>query len=169
MKVWSRHIALFSLLALALGGCATLGVGIVQPRFAIADQQPSEVRLLGPSVQRPLGGAAVRIHMRVENPNPFGITLSRLTGSLLLEGFDAADADFPLGLPLEANGSAVVPLDIAISFANLPGLADILTRAASEGRVGYALRGTAALDAGVLGQPMFGPMTILQGSLDVRR
>ncbi len=153
-------------LTLVLSGCASLGgLGIVPPRISIDPQQNAELRLLGPSLQRPLGGASLRLYARVENPNPVGITLTRLAGTLQLQGFDAADADFPLGIPLTATGSAVVPLDIAISFANLPGLADVLSRAVTGGEVDYSLQGTASVDAGMLGQPSFGPMTLLAGSV----
>jgi hypothetical protein len=155
--------------ALLISGCATLGLGIQAPRFAMAAEQPSELRLLGPSLQRPLGGASIRIYARVENPNPVGITLTRLFGTLQLEGFDAADADFPLGLPLAAGQESVIPLDLAVSFANLPGLADVVGRAVTEGQVAYTLRGTASVDAGAFGQPTFGPMLLLQGSIDARR
>jgi hypothetical protein len=153
-----------------LAACATLGgLGIQAPSFRVASDQTSELRLLAPSIQRPLGGASLRLYAVVENPNPIGITLSSLTGNLSLEGYDAAEADFPLGVPLQPGGSAVVPLDIAISFANLPGLADVLGRAVTAGQVAYSLRGTASVDAGVLGQPTFGPMTLLQGSVRTTR
>jgi hypothetical protein len=155
---------------LLLTACATLGgLGIQAPSFRVASDQAAELTLLGPSLQRPLGGASLRLYALVENPNPVGITLSSLAGNLSLEGYDAAEAEFPLGVPLQPGGSAVVPLDIAISFANLPGLADVLGRAVSAGAVAYALRGTASVDAGVLGQPTFGPMTLLQGSVRTTR
>lgn len=151
-------------------GCATLsGLGIQAPRFSVADQQAAEIRLLGPSLERPVGGAAVRLYARVENPNPIGVTLARLAGRLELQGFEAADADFPLGLPLEAGETTVVPLDISVSFANLPGLADVLRSAVVGGEIAYNLRGTAAVDAGVLGQPTFGPMNLLSGTVELRR
>lgn len=150
--------------------CASLGgLSVLAPRFEIDDQQSAELRLLGPSLQRPLGGASLRLFARVENPNPIGVTLTRVAGTLRLQGFDAADADFPLGVPLTAGGSTVVPLDIAISFANLPGLADVLGRAVSGGTVDYSLQGTASLDAGLLGQPTFGPMTLLSGNVQPSR
>jgi hypothetical protein len=153
-----------------LAGCASLGgLGIQPPRFDVAAGQASELRLLGPSLQRPLGGASLRLYALVENPNPIGITLSSLAGTLRLEGYEAADADFPLGVPLQPGGSTVVPLDIAISFANLPGLADVVGRAVTAGAIDYSLSGTATVDAGVLGQPTFGPMTLLQGSVDAGR
>lgn len=165
MRLSARTAASLCLL-LVVSGCASLGgLGIVAPRISIDQQQNAELRLLGPSLQRPLGGASLRLYARVENPNPIGITLTRLAGTLQLEGFDAADADFPLGVPLTATGSAVVPLDIAISFANLPGLADVLTRAVTGGEVDYRLQGTTTVDAGMLGQPSFGPMTLLAGSV----
>lgn len=155
---------------LILPGCATLsGLGIQAPRFAVADNQSAEIRLLGPSLDRPVGGAALRLYARVENPNPIGITLSRLVGRLQLQGFDAADADFPLGLQLEAGQATIIPLDISVSFANLPGLADVLRRAVVGGEIAYNLRGTATVDAGVLGQPTFGPMNLLAGSVELRR
>lgn len=155
---------------LLFSGCATLaGIGIQAPNFAIAEGQASELRLFGPSLQHPLGGASMRLYASVENPNPVGITLTSLAGTLQLEGYDAADANFPLGLPLQPGEVTVVPLDIAVSFANLPGLADVLTRAVSAGEVGYALRGTARIDAGLLGQPTFGPMTLFQGRVQARR
>jgi hypothetical protein len=62
-----------------------------------------------------------------------------------------------------------VPLDIAISFADLPGLGNVLNRAVSAGTVGYRLDGTMTLDAGLLGQPSFGPSNLLQGSIRTRR
>jgi hypothetical protein len=152
------------ILAAVLSSCATLGsIGIQAPRLEIASGQQSELRLLGPSPDRPLGGANLRLWTRVENPNAIGITLSSVAGTLLLEGFEAADADFPLGLPLTAMQDTIVPLDIAISFAALPGLADVLTRAVTGGEVEYSLHGVTRVDAGVLGQPTFGPMTLLQG------
>ena len=165
MRIPARNAATLVLL-MTMSGCASLsGLGIVAPRISIDQQQAAELRLLGPSLQRPLGGASLRLYALVENPNPVGITLTRLAGTLQLQGFDAADADFPLGVPLTAAGSAVVPLDIAISFANLPGLADVLSRAVTGGEVDYSLQGTATVDAGMLGQPSFGPMTLLAGSV----
>jgi len=164
-----RALILSTFILIVFAGCATFGLGIRAPLFELADEQPSEFRVLGPSLQRPLGGASVRLFARVENPNPFGITLTRLMGTLQLEGFDAADADLPLGLSLGAHQAGVVPIDIALSFSSLPGLADALGRAANQGGVDYSLRGTVTVDAGSIGQPTFGPMTFLEGSIDVLR
>ena len=158
--------------ALSVPGCATLG-GLSQiiqpPRFEQADGQPAQLRILGPSRTMPVGGAGVRIWLKVSNPNPFGFTLSTLDASLSLEGSRAAAADFPLGLPLSARQESVIPLDLSFSFADLPGLAGALRRLAVGGSVPYELNGTIGVDAGRLGTPTFGPMLLTRGEMRVVR
>ena len=153
-------------------GCASLGglSSIIQPpRFEQAEGQPAQLRILGPSRTMPLGGAGVRIWLKVTNPNGFGFTLSTINASLMLEGSRAADADFPLGLPLSARQESVIPLDLAISFSDLPGLAGSLRRLAVGGSVPYELEGTVGVDAGRLGTPTFGPMLLTRGEMRVVR
>ena len=157
---------------LAVPGCATLG-GLSQiiqpPRFEQSDGQPAELRILGPSRTMPVGGAGVRVWLKVTNPNPFGFTLSTLNAALSLEGSRAADADFPLGLPLSARQESVIPLDLSFSFADLPGLAGALRKLAVGGHVAYELNGTVGVDAGRLGTPTFGPMLLTRGEMRVVR
>ena len=155
----------------ALQGCASLGaLGLVRPpRFRNDPDRPAELRLLAPSLSRPLGGASVRLYALVENPNGFGLTLSTVTGRLFLEGTEAADVDLPLGLPLVAGQEQSVPLDLSIRFDNVPRLADVLGRAAFGSEVAYRLEGTLGVEAGAFGQPTFGPLTLLQGDVRVRR
>jgi len=165
-----RTAAVAVLLACSTG-CATLEQlrALVQaPRFEEAEGQRAEIRVLGPGAGRPLGGAAVRIWTKVRNPNSFGITLGTLAGTLFLEGNRAATADFPMGLPLTAGQEHVVPIDLTISFSDLPGLANTLRRAAGNESIPYTLDGTIGVDAGRLGQPVFGPMTLVRGDLRVR-
>ena len=162
-----------SLLVLVLtAGCAALGDlrSLIQPpRFEQVPGRRAEIRLLGPSLSAPVGGAGVRLWTRVSNPNPFGLTLGTLRGTLHLENARAADVDFPLGLPLRPSESTEIPIDLSISFSDLPGLADVIRRAASRDPLGYRLEGTIGVDAGQLGQPTFGPMTLLQGETTVVR
>lgn len=152
-------------------GCASLGglSSIIPPRFEQADGQPAQLRILGPSRTMPLGGAGVRLWLKVTNPNGFGFTLSTVNAALLLEGGRAADADFPLGLPLSARQESVIPLDLAISFSDLPGLAGSLRKLAVGGSVPYELEGTVGVDAGRLGTPTFGPMLLTRGEMRVVR
>jgi hypothetical protein len=166
-----RRALVVPLLAL-LAGCSSLGAlsQVLQaPRFAVARGQQAQIQLVGPSTSRPLGGVSVRLWAEVTNPNPIGVVLSTLQGTLALQGTRAADVSFPLGVPLAASQDTVIPLDIAVSFADLPGLANILPRAITGGAVAYQLDGTVGVDAGVLGRPSFGPMTLLQGNIQTRR
>lgn len=151
--------------------CATLGQlkGIVQPpRFTQSDGRPAELRMVGPSKDMPVGGVGIRIWATVANPNPFGFTLGTLSGTLFVEGARGATADFPLGLPLEAGQEAEVPLDLTVSFSDLPALARIARDRSQSEPVEYRLDGTVGVDAGRLGQPVFGPMTLLTGELRTR-
>ena len=132
---------------------------IQPPRFEQDDQNRSEIRLRGTT------GAAVRIWTRVSNPNSFGLTLGTLRGTLHLEGSRAASIDFPLGLPLEPRDEAEVPIDIVVDFQDLPGLGEVVTRAITRQPIEYELEGTIGVSAGALGEPVFGPMTILRGEL----
>ena len=154
-----------------LGACATVSelIRIEPPRFSVPEGRASELRLLGPSADRPLGGAALRIWSRVENPNGFGLTLTDLRGDLLLEGARAADVSLPLGLPLGARQDTIIPIEVAISFADVPELADAAVRLLRERTVDYRLDGTFGVDAGALGRPRFGPTTLLRGELQVQR
>jgi hypothetical protein len=153
-------------------GCATLEqlAALVQaPRFEQAPDQDPEVRLVGPRSGMPVGGAAIRLWTRVTNPNAFSLTLGTLKGTLFLDESRAADADFPLGLPLNGGAETIVPIDLSVSFANIPGLADSIRRAINREPLPYRLDGTIGVNAGRLGQPVFGPMTLLRGEVSGRR
>lgn len=166
-----RGIVLVLALLVPLSGCATLDqlrAFVQPPRFEEAEGRRAEVRLLPAGANSPLGGASVRLWTKVTNPNPFGITLGTLEGTFFLEDSRAAAAEFPLGLPLGAGQENVIPIDLSISFADLPGLSAALRRATAREPVAYRLEGTIGVDAGRLGQPVFGPMTLVQGDLQVR-
>jgi hypothetical protein len=152
-----------------LTSCATLGNVIQPPRFSVVSGRQAELRLVGPSLQNPMGGAAIRIWARVENPNGLGLTLAALRGNLFLEDTRAAAVDFPMGVPLVAGQDTIIPLDISIRFSDIPGLADVATRLLTRSALTYRLDGTVTVDAGLLGQPSFGPQTWLRGQVDVTR
>jgi LEA14-like dessication related protein len=148
-------------MVVTLSACASLeGLrALIQPpQFSQADGQRSEIRLA-------TGRATVRIWTTVTNPNPFGFTLSTVDATLFLEDAQAAETSFPLGLPLPARGTETIPLDITISFADLPRLAGVIRQATRGQAVNYRLEGVLGVDAGRLGQPTFGPMTLLTGTL----
>ena len=161
-----RAILVVSAATLLLPSCASLeGLrAFIQPPTFRQTDQPAEIRLAGPSSGRPFGGATVRLWAEVSNPNPFGLTLGTLDGTFFLEDSRAADAAFPLGLPLGAQQRSVIPIELSISFSELPGLADVVRRAARREPVAYRLDGTIGVEAGRLGQPVFGPMTLMRGN-----
>jgi hypothetical protein len=166
-----RCLLFANLLALIVSGCASLeGLrALIQPpRFEQAPDRPSEVRLSPLQSGRAAGGATVRIWSTVTNPNPFGFTLRSVQATLLLDDVEAADADFPLGLPLQARQTETIPFDLTVSFANVPRLANVIRQAASAGGLSYRLEGTVGVDAGRFGQPTFGPLTLLAGDLRAR-
>ena len=146
----------------SMGNLGNLGALIQPPRFEQVPDQPAEIRLQGVS------GAGVRLWTRVTNPNPFGLRLGTLRGTLYLEDARAADADFPIGLSLAAGGDSVIPIDISINFADLRGLGNVGRRLLARQAVPYRLEGTVGVDAGRLGQPVFGPMTLIRGETDAR-
>lgn len=163
-----RHLLLPALLLLA--GCAGLALQdlITPPQFSSAPDQTSRIRLLPPSADRPYGGAELRLWTRVENPNRFGLTLTGIEGSLFLEDERAAAVDLPLGLPLRALGDTIIPMDLSVSFADLPGIAETVGQVVSGSSFNYRIDGTFGVDAGALGQPSFGPTTILRGTARTR-
>lgn len=168
-----RILLLAALLAVASAAVACAGLNLSSvlqaPRFSVDQSHQAELRLVGPSSRSPLGGAGVRLWARVQNPNPFGLALAALDGSLALEGTRAANVSFPLGVPLLASQDTVIPLDLTINFSDLPGLANVATRLLTRSSIGYQLDGTVTVDAGPLGRPKFGPSTLLTGNLAVRR
>ena len=162
------RIAACVVAGMLLTGCAELGrlSALVQaPRFEQAPDHRAEIRMTGAAAGLPIGGAGVRLWAKVTNPNPFSLTLGTLKGTLFLEDNRAADVDFPLGLPLAAGGETTMPIDLSVSFANLPGLADSMRRAINRQPLPYRLEGTIGVDAGQLGQPVFGPLTLLHGDI----
>jgi len=169
MQTLSRRALATLAAAVLLGSCASLGQVIQPPRFDVAPGRQAELRILPPSAGRPLGALAIRLWAEVGNPNPFGTTLTALRGELALEGTRAAAIDFPLGLPLLAAQDTIVPFDITINPSDIPALAPIVARAAGGQSVGYELVGTVTVDAGLLGQPSFGPSSLLRGSVQARR
>jgi hypothetical protein len=155
-------------MVVTLSACASLeGLrALIQPpQFSQADGQRSEIRLAPIQSGRPAAGATVRIWSTVTNPNPFGFTLSTVDATLFLEDAQAAETSFPLGLPLQARGTETIPLDITISFADIPRLASVIRQATRGQAVHFRLEGIVGIDAGRLGQPTFGPMTLLTGTL----
>ena len=125
--------------------------------------QPAEIRLQG------LTGAGIRLWTRVTNPNPFGLRLGTLKGTLYLENSRAANADFPLGLSLGTGSESVIPIDISISFATrLPGLSGVARRIWRASRCHTGSKGPSASTPAAWGSRFSVEMTLLRGDTVVR-
>ena len=150
------------LLQACAGALGNLSALVQPPRFQQVPGRQAEIRMLG------LEGAGVRLWTRVTNPNAFGIRLGTLEGTLFLDEARAADADFPLGLDLGGGADTELPIDISVSFRDLPGLGNVARRAIAREPVPYRLEGTIGIDAARIGRDMlFGPMTLLSGTATV--
>ncbi len=166
-----KRLSVGVLCSLLAFGCASLNLGtVVQPPIVSGvEGQDPQLQLRLPSLSRPIGGAAVRLWSKIENPNGFSLTISRLAGDLFIGDGEGFKVDFPLGVALVAAGDAIVPLDVSIDFDDVPGLAEAALAALSSGSLLYRLDAIIAVDAGMLGMPEFGPSTLLQGDLRVIR
>ena len=167
-----RILTLPIVLALALLAASCAGMTALQrivqpPRFEQAPDRPAEISFTAPSLANPAGGAGVTLWLQVTNPNPFGFTLTTLDTELMLEGSRAATGSFPLGLPLGALQTTVIPLDLAISFADLPAIGAAVRSATTGNPLSYELHGTIGINAGPIGQPTFGPLRLVAGELRV--
>lgn len=163
-----RRLGILVVACVVTTACASLEglrAFVHAPQFEAAEGRQHELRVSGPSISSPVGGATVRLWTKVTNPNGFGLTLGTLRGTLHLEGSRAATVDFPLGLPLQARSDAEIPIDIVVDFQDVPGLSQAVTRAISRQPIAYELEGTVSVEAGAFGEPVFGPMTILRGEL----
>ncbi len=155
--------------AMLAAACATLQQ-VVQPlRFSAEAGRPAQIRFQGPSMTQPLGALGVRLWARVENPNPLGVNLTRLAGTLYLSETQAGTVDLPLGLPLPAQHDTIFPVEVSISLADVPGLASTLARAVGGSAIPYRLDGRFSVGAGALGSFDFGPETLLRGNATVLR
>lgn len=168
-RAWIAVAGVAGLSLAGVAACASLGLGeVVQaPRISAAGTQNAQMNLIGPSMDNPYGGARIRLYARVENPNPFGMTLASLGGRLFLQSQEAALVDLPMGLPLNASADTIVPIDLTIGFDDVPNLMQVVREAVGGGSLDYRLDGTVGVDAGALGRPTFGPMTLLRGDVRV--
>ncbi len=157
----TRILAVATLLAagLALSACLTKA-----PTFEQAADRTPEIRMLPPGAQYPAGGAAIRLWARVTNPNSFGFTLRDVHANLLLDGTRAATGNVPLGVTVNAQDATVFPIDLAINFADVPSIGDMMRRGLVGQAVPYQLSGTVDVEAGHL--VTFGPMTLITGRFE---
>jgi LEA14-like dessication related protein len=154
------------LVTAATAACASFsGTDMVQaPRFREARDQRAQLSLS--SAEAPQS-ATLRMFARVRNPNSTKLKLAKVKGSLFLEGQQAADVDLPLDLELKPRQEKVIPIDVNVKLDKDPSLAQTLARSAEGPAVGYRVDGTLNVET-QQGEPIFGPLTLLEGEARVR-
>ena len=130
-----NRFALAAFAALALGGCASLGLGGF--RDPIVHFNDAKIRGLG------LSGGSVDVVLSVYNPNGFDLNATRLTYRLMVEdrelGTGALDRAFRVG----DNDSTYVTIPIDFSYA---GLGTAGRQLLTSGSINYRVIGDFTVD-----------------------
>jgi LEA14-like dessication related protein len=147
-----RRLALAALALLAgapllLGGCASLGdlaKAAVQP--PVLTYRSAEVTALD------FDGATLAFDFRLQNPNPFGLSLAGVQYWLQLEQRVVVRGTVPGGLEIPASGEAPVRFTARLPFAEVPHLLELV---AKGGQVAYTVGGQVDVETpvGVLAIP----------------
>jgi len=132
---------------LLLGGCASMG------ELARSAVQPPRMTFRSAEVTAlDFDGATLAFDFRLENGNPFGLTLAGVNYWLQLEERVVVRGKVPGGLKIPASGEAPVRFTARLPFAEVP---RILELAARGGQVDYRVGGQVDVETpiGVLQVP----------------
>jgi LEA14-like dessication related protein len=149
-------VPLLALTAL-LSGCVQNLVR--SPQFEM--REAGLLRLNPPGLDNIAPEAVIRITLDARNPNPFDLNLEELRMDLALDGAKVAAASIN-SLALKQNGALstfFVDVEVPITTASLQSLGKIISGASVQ----YRLDGAFRVDAGPIGKPRFGPVTLAQG------
>ena len=152
------------LLALATLSSCVPGVGAVvqAPEFSVA----GELRVL--SFSPPLigsGEVTLRLPLRVYNPNPVRLELSRLDFDFLVNNRLALSSAFTDGFGLAAEGERDLTLDISVPLANGVALVNDIGALVQGAETNYRLDGR--VTAEILGVvEVFAKTTLVSGRIN---
>lgn len=107
----TRRFALAALVALALGGCASLGLGSF--REPVVHFNDARLRGLG------LSGGSVDVVLSIYNPNRFDLNATRLTYRLMVEDRDLGTGALNNAFRVGDNDSTLVTIPIDFTYAGL--------------------------------------------------
>ena len=125
-----RKILMAAITAVALGGCASLGMG----GFKEPIVQFSDVKIRGLG----LGGGALDIVLSVYNPNGFDLNASRLTYKLMVEDKDLGNGVLNRAFRVKDRDSTFVTIPVDFTYAGLGAAGRQLL---SSGAVNYRVIG----------------------------
>jgi len=127
-----------TLVGVALGGCATLGVGgFKQPLVGFSDVK---IRGLG------LTGGALDIVLSVYNPNGYNLNATRLTYKLMVEDKDLGSGVLDRAFRVKDRDSTFVTIPMDFTYAGLGAAGRQLLQ---SGSVNYRVIGDITVDTQV--------------------
>ncbi len=106
-----RKILMAAVAAVALGGCASMGLG----GFKEPIVQFSDVKIKGLG----LGGGALDIVLSVYNPNGFDLNATRLTYKLMVEDKDLGNGVLDRAFRVKDRDSTFVTIPVDFTYAGL--------------------------------------------------
>lgn len=119
----------------ALGGCALL-------RSTLGLQRPTLTYESWSADQLDLEGVTIALHYRLENPNEFGLDLSRLGYRLEVEGRQLVQGDLPSGIQVRARGATPLAIPVRVRWRDIPGFVEIFL---TKSDVAYRISGNAGV------------------------
>jgi len=133
-----KKILVAAMAAVALGGCATLGVGgFKQPLIGFSDVK---IRGLG------LTGGALDIVLSVYNPNGYNLNATRLTYKLMVEDKDLGSGVLDRAFRVKDRDSTFVTIPMDFTYAGLGAAGRQLLQ---SGSVNYRVVGDITVDTQV--------------------
>jgi LEA14-like dessication related protein len=134
----SRKILIAAMAAVALGGCATLGMGgFKEPLVRFSDVK---IRGLG------LSGGALDIVLSVYNPNGFDLNATRLTYRLMVEDKELGNGVLDRAFRVHDRDSTFVTIPMDFTYAGLGAAGRQLLQ---SGSVNYRVLGDIGVDTPV--------------------
>ena len=133
-----KKILVAAMVGVALGGCATLGVGgFKQPLVGFSDVK---IRGLG------LTGGALDIVLSVYNPNGYNLNATRLTYKLMVEDKDLGSGVLDRAFRVKDRDSTFVTIPMDFTYAGLGAAGRQLLQ---SGSVNYRVIGDITVDTQV--------------------
>ena len=125
-----RKFLMAAMMALALGGCASMGLG----GFKEPIVQFSDVKIKGLG----LSGGALDVVLSIYNPNGFDLNATRLTYKLMVEDKDLGNGVLDRAFRVSDKDSTLVTIPVDFSYA---GLGSAGRQLLSSGAVNYRVIG----------------------------
>ena len=154
-----RYWPILALCTVVATSCAPRLPLVQVPEFKVERVELRSLTL--PTLSNP-AVATLGVSLRVYNPNPYAVKLARASGRFLLEDTDVGAVDLPnIDLPARGEGRQEAVVTLPVNLSNLA----TFVRVGRGEAVPYRIEGRFVVDAGLLGQPNFGPYVVAQGVL----